>query len=145
MRQCFKFKSFLIAVCLPLLLSCKDLLDKSDPRKLLLKNNSNENMVFYLSNVFESSTIDLLDSDKRDEMKAVNVNQSIKYSSRVKWETVIDRYAQKEILVFVLNTDSVVKYANFEPPYPPDMSGVPKTWHLNMDSLEKFNWTLTYP
>lgn len=145
MRRYVKFKSFLVAGYLLLFLSCKDLLDKSDPRKLLLKNNSNENIVFYLSNVFESSTIDLLDSYKRDEMKAVNANQSIKYSSRVKWETVIDRYAQKEILVFVLNTDSVVKYANLEPPYPPDTNGVLKTWLLNIDSLEKYNWTLTYP
>lgn len=139
------FKSLLFSIFFFGIFSCKDLLDKSDPRKLLLENRSNLNTVFYLSNVFESSTIDFSDPYKRDQMKVVEIGQSLKYNSVAKWETVIDRYSQKELVVFVLNSDSVRKYANIIPPYPSNQDEVLKVWHLNLDSLTQNNWKITYP
>jgi len=76
MHQCNRiFAIFLLIVCF---CSC-ELLDKSDPRKLTLINNTDRNVIFYFSLVRDSIGVDLTNIGNRDELKPVNGNESVNY------------------------------------------------------------------
>lgn len=124
--------------------SC-ELFDKTDPRKLLLVNNSDQDIIFYMSYVYDSSAIDLTDSYNRSEMLAIDAGTRREYNSRSPWEKVQDRYAENEFIIFIVNKDSVVKYAQTEPLYPQSYGRILGSWALNLDSLKARNWTLEFP
>ncbi len=127
-----------------LLSSCKSW-NKVDPRELWLQNMSIQNVVFYRSLVYDSTYIDLESRENRFELRGLDAGQRFDYFSRIRWEKVLEKYTKQEFIVFVLNRDSVRKHAGIEPPFPQNRDEILKTWILNMDSLEKYSWVLTFP
>ncbi len=144
MRPIHRVKVIFLMVSVLIVASC-ELLDKSDPRKLLLVNNSDQNIIFYMSYVYDSSGIDLTSAYNRSQMRAIDAGKRTEYSSRSPWEKVQERYTENEFIIFVVNRDSVVKYAQTEPLYPQSSSGILKSWTLNLDSLKAQNWTIAFP
>lgn len=118
--------------------------NKADPRELWLQNMSNQNVVFYRSLVYDSTYIDLERPENRFKLYGLDAGKRFDYYSRISWEDILENYSKQEFIVFVLNGDSIQKYTRFDPLFPQNRDEILKTWILNMDSLEKHSWTLTF-
>ncbi len=139
-----KIKTVAVLAMIFFSLSC-ELLDKSDPRKLLLVNASSQDILFYRSVAYDSTYIDAQRHTNRVQMNVVQAWKSFEYSSRIPWESILESSVENKFVVFVVNADSVRRYAGIEPLYPQNRNRILKIWTLNLDSLKKFHWTLTFP
>jgi hypothetical protein len=126
--------------------SC-ELFDKTDPRPLHLTNNSNRNVIFYqnyaLSDIYDPNLGSYLYSTQLEVIKKNSVGEYRLNGGR--WEEYLASLPNGRMIVFVLDYDSVVKYARPNPTYPTDTSQILKKQFVNMDTLINNNWTLVYP
>jgi len=131
-----------------LFISCKNLFDKTDPRPLYLNNSSNRNVIFYnaseqLSDISDPRLGSHLYSFEIDPVKKNSTEEHRLFG--LAWESYLESYPNSRMIVFVLDLDSVKKYAGPNTSYPPDSSHILKKQFVNMDTLIKNNWTLVYP
>lgn len=142
-------KNSILTVLSCVLFSCKALLDKSDPRAVKLVNHSRENIIFYntRSTIIDIHNPDIASPGLRWELKVVSKESTGEYELwGTRWEDHLEKFNNKSMIVFVLNYDSVVKYASPSPSYPDsDTTKILKKQFVNMDTLVNNNWTLTYP
>ncbi len=125
---------------------CCERIDKSDPRKLTLINNTDRNVIFYYSLVRDSVAIDLGSLGNREDFKSVNSNESRDYSLfGSNWEHFFGSFHNETTIMFVLDLDSVKRHAGSTIPYPASGDEILKRQLINIDTLINNNWTLTYP
>lgn len=138
------FAIFLLVIVISFC-SCERL-DKSDPQKLTLINNTDRNVIFYFSLVRDSIAVDLTNLGNRRNLKSVKGNGSVNYSLfGSDWEYFFESFHNKTTIMFVLDLDSVERHAGSAIPYPASGDEILKRQLINIDTLINNNWTLTYP
>jgi predicted P-loop ATPase len=128
-------------------LSCRNVFDKSDPRKIKLINSSTQSIIFYRAVSYDSSWPSSVETywQLTNELASLLPNTSKTYSVRDSWENIINNYVTKKIPIYIVNKDSVVKYAGSIQPWPHTLNDMLKSWTLDIDSFMHYNWVLTYP
>lgn len=128
--------------------TCNSKLSKADPRLVTFKNNSDKNVIFYRSftEYPNISDTNLAKPNNSLTLRSVSNNSQDDYALRGKWENFLSNFQDNIIIIFTLNYDSVIKYASPNPMYPwADTSQILKKQYVNIDTLVKYNWTITYP
>lgn len=82
--------------------SCGKFLDKTDQRKIQLVNNSNQTVIFYMSNAYDSLwPVSIKNYYKvADQVKVIKPHSSLPYSTTIMWEDFIDFYSIKKMPFF---------------------------------------------
>ncbi len=135
---CFKVFNFLYSIFICLLVSCIPK-DYVEPRFIKIENNSNQNLIFLLSEngefkkPFYSEDVVLLRVNETDSLSC----------SDFSWENMIEQSYNKRINIYIIQESVLKKYndvidsAFFNQEYLNKHS-------FDIDYLERNNWTIVY-